>query len=82
MLDCTMMTAQSFMQSYDRDILDLQDDPMSYISELEADMERAFPMSVSFDINGSKVWPLILLKQMTGVTTGEPLWPENTDHLI
>lgn len=69
-----LMTALAFMQSYDRDVLHLQDDPMSYITELEADLENACPMGFSFDHNGNKMWSVGLLKQVTGVNTETPLW--------
>lgn len=74
MRDYQLMTALAFMQSYDRDILDLQDDPDEYIKELEADLERACPMGFSFDQKGNKVWLISLIKQVTGVITEEPLW--------
>jgi hypothetical protein len=72
--DHQLMTASAFMQSYDRDILDLQDNPDEYISELEADLETACPMGFSFDQHGNKVWPVGLMRQVTGVIMEEPLW--------
>lgn len=74
MRDYQLMTALAFMQSYDRDILDLQDNPNEYITELEAGLERACPRGFSFDHKGDKVWPVGLLRQVTGVITEEPLW--------
>jgi len=74
MRDEQLMTASMFMQSYDRDVLDLQDDPMSYIAELEGDLERAFCGGKTIDANGNKQWPVWLLKQITGVSTEVPLW--------
>lgn len=71
-----LMTALAFMQSHDRDVLDLQDDPISYIADLEDDLERASSGSKHIDDEGNKVWPVWLLKHVTGVTTEEPLWPE------
>jgi len=74
MRDEQLMTASMFMQSYDRDVLDLQDDPSSYIAELEGDLEKVAPEAKSYDCNGNKQWPVWLLKQITGVNTEEPLW--------
>lgn len=74
MKDYHLLTALAFMQSYDRDVLDLQDDPASYISELEADLETACPMGFSFDKDGNKLWPVGLMRQVTGVTMEDPLW--------
>lgn len=74
MKDYHLMTALAFMQSYDRDVLDLQDDPDCYIAELEADLENACPMGFSFDHKGNKLWPVGLMRQVTGVTTETPLW--------
>lgn len=81
MQDYQLMTALAFMRSYDADILHLQDDPMSYIRELEADLENACPMGFSFDHSGNKLWPVGLLKQVTGVNTEQPLWGSPTAAL-
>jgi hypothetical protein len=73
MRDYQLMTALSFMQSYDRDVLDLQDDPASFIGGLEAELERCYPLTFILDRNGNRVWPVGILKSHTSIE-GEPLW--------
>lgn len=68
-----LMTALAFMQSYDQDVLYLQDNPDEYINELEAELERCHPLSFSFDVNGNRVWPVGILKSHNSIE-GEPLW--------
>lgn len=73
MRDYHPMTALSFMQSYDADVMHLQDDPIAYIVELEAELERCHPLSLSYDNEGNKVWPIGVLKAHAQIE-GEPLW--------
>lgn len=71
-----LMTARAFMLSYDRDVLDLQDDPARYISEVEAEVERRYPKATGFDAKGNKVWPVAVLKEAMDIRSEGPLWPE------
>lgn len=70
-----MLTVPVFVRSYDRDCLDLQDDPIEYITHLETEISGQYPDFVFYDSNGNRVWPVTLLKGHFGIT-GEPLWPE------
>lgn len=70
-----MLTLVAFMRSYDRDVLDLQDDPTLCISDLEVELELCYPNCSTPDTNGTKVWPIGVLKAHLQIT-GEPLWPE------
>lgn len=72
-----LMTALAFMQSYDRDVLDLQDDPTSYIADLEVELSGKYPGGSAFDRGGNLVWPLGILKEHTGVIEGQPIWGMN-----
>ena len=74
-LTYTMLTVATFVRSYDRDCLDLQDDPKEYIYHLETELQDQYPDFVFFDTNSARVWPLALLKGHFGIT-GEALWPE------
>jgi hypothetical protein len=69
-----MMTVEAFMLSHDRDVLDLQDDPTSYINEIEAEL-AADNKPHAFDVNGNKVWSVALMRAHLGIQ-GEALWPE------
>jgi len=71
-----LMTVAAFMRSYDRDMLELQDDPAWYIVQCEAELQRLFPMAQGFDSYGNKVWSLDALRQWSGVTSEEPIWSE------
>jgi len=68
-----LMTVKAFMQSYDRDILDLQDDPSSYIEVIEGELEACYPMAHAFDNKGNKVWSIGVLREHLSIM-GEPLW--------
>lgn len=63
------------MQSYDRDVLALQDDPKEYINHEEVTLEIGYPMGFAFDKQGNKVWPLSVLREHFSIY-GEPQWPE------
>lgn len=69
------MTMIAFCLAYDRDCLDLQDDPTEYTFHLETELREQYPDFVFFDQSGNRVWPIALLKGHFGIT-GEPLWPE------
>jgi hypothetical protein len=73
MKDYQLMSVHAFMQSYDRDVLDLQDDPASYILEVEAELERGYPLAHALDTEGNKVWPVSVLREHLSIE-GEPLW--------
>jgi hypothetical protein len=75
--DFQLMTALAFMQSYDRDVLDLQDDLISYIEEVEAELERTYPMAHAFDNRGNKVWSVRTLREHLSVT-GDYAWENVT----
>ena len=68
------MTVLAFCRSYDRDCLDLQDDPVEYTIHLETELREQYPDFVFFDQSGNRIWPVALLKGLFGIT-GEPLWP-------
>jgi len=68
-----LMTAQAFMQSYDLDVLYLQDDPCLYIKEIETELEGEYPMAHAFDAAGNKVWPVGILRQYLQIT-GDYTW--------
>lgn len=70
-----MMTVGTFIQSYDRDILDLQECPDEYTFQLETEIKDQYPDFVFYDSNSNRVWPVSLLKDHFGIT-GEPLWSE------
>jgi hypothetical protein len=70
------MTVVAFLQSYDRDVLDLQDDPASYIAEVEAELERGYPLAHAFDNKGNKVWPVSTLREHLSIV-GEPQWEQS-----
>lgn len=72
-MDCRMVTIVDFMQSHDRDVLELQDDPTSYINDEQAMLEVCYPMGFAFDKHGNKVWPLSLLREHYAII-GEPQW--------
>ena len=69
-----LMTVEAFVKSYDRDVLDLQDDPTSYIQELETEL-AADNYPLAFDIHGNKVWCVARLRAHLQIT-GEPQWSE------
>ena len=75
MADYDLLTVAAFMKSYDRDVLDLQDDPASYIREVEVELEAQHPKSQAFDKQGNKVWPIITMKLHRDIRGG-PLWSE------
>lgn len=70
-----LMTVSAFIQSYDRDVLALQDDPQSYINEVQSELVDNHIHACAFDINGNLVWPVELMKAHLQVQ-GEPQWPE------
>lgn len=70
-----MMSIGTFIQSYDRDILDLQEYPDEYTIQVEIEIKEQYPDFVFYDSNSTRVWPVSLLKDHFGIT-GEPLWPE------
>lgn len=78
-MDYRLMTTAAFMWSYDRDVLDLQDDPVSYINEVEAELEVKYLNAMGFDKEGNKVWPIHVMKLYRDIKGG-PLWPEPKDH--
>jgi hypothetical protein len=77
MNDYQLVTLFMFMQSYDRDVLYLQDDPTSYIADLEVELSGKYPGGSAFDRYGNLVWPLGILKEHTGVIEGQPIWGMN-----
>lgn len=74
-MNFTPMTVSAFVRSYDRDCLDLQDDPKEYTYHLETELRDQYPDFVFFDQSGNRVWPVTLLKGHFGIT-GEPQWLE------
>lgn len=72
-MDYQLMTARAFMQSYDRDVLELQDDPECYIVEVEGELVSTYPYA--YDNQGNKVWPVAVLKAHLQIQ-GNPQWPE------
>lgn len=75
MSDYTLMTVAAFVSSYDRDILDLQEHPVSYISEIEAQLVLKYRQCMGFNSVGTSVWPVQVLKAHLDIH-GEPQWPE------
>ena len=74
-MDYRLLTVASFLGTHDRDVLELQDNPTSYINEVEAELEVCYPMGFAFDRNGNKVWPVSLLREHHAID-GEEQWPE------
>lgn len=70
-----LMTVAAFVQSYDRDVLALQDDPASYINEVEAELARHHGASMALDYDGNPVWPVGVMKAHLEIV-GEPQWPD------
>ena len=72
-MEYQLMTALAFMQSYDRDVLEFQNDPQCYIQELE--WELTLLLAPAYDTDGNKVWPIWLMKAHLDIQ-GNPQWPE------
>lgn len=75
MTDTYFLSAHTFLMSYDQDVLELQDDPTSYISEVERELEARHPNAFAFDLHGNKVWPVTVMMAHHQIT-GVPQWPQ------
>jgi hypothetical protein len=73
-MNYVLMTVEHFVLSYDRDVLGLHDDPVSYINEVEAELAREHGSSMAFDYDGKPVWPVGVMKAHLEIV-GEPQWP-------
>lgn len=69
-----LMTVALFLQSYDRDVLDLHDNPASYINEVETQLAQKHSASMGKDLEGNLVWPVGVMKAHLDIQ-GEPQWP-------
>ena len=68
-------TVENFIKSHDRDILELQECPIAYTNEIEAELLRGYPEALAFDKNGNRVWPRSVL--MAHLQIGECVtWSE------
>ena len=70
-----LMSVAVFLRSHDRDVLDLQECPASYIAETEAQLAQRYGASMGRDLDGNLVWPIGVMRQHLDIE-GEPQWLE------
>lgn len=75
-----LLTVGAFINSYDRDVMYLHDNPEDYINEVEAELLAIYPRSYGYNNEGTKVWPISLMKAHLH-TQGDPQWPEVSQRL-
>lgn len=73
-MDYKLMTVAVFLSSYDRDVLELHDNPATYINEVEVQLSQRHGDSMALDYEGKPVWPIGVMKAHLNIV-GEPQWP-------
>ena len=70
-----LLTVGAFINSYDRDVMHLHDNPEDYINAVEAELSATYPHSYGYNKEGTKVWAISLMKAHLHIQ-GDPQWSE------